>query len=82
MAADGNGSVACTAHRTYESERLEVLTGVFWFCVRHPANAKGPDIGGSGTLEGAKIIAKADSGRCPPSRARESTFTRGLRGLH
>jgi hypothetical protein len=46
-----------------EIERLEVVTGVFWFRIRRLVNAKGPDIGGSGTLKEAKIIAKADSGR-------------------
>jgi hypothetical protein len=42
--ADGSGSVAWTAHSTYEIERLEVVTGVFWFRARRLVNAKGPDI--------------------------------------
>jgi hypothetical protein len=70
--SDGSGSVARSTHSTYEIERLEVMTGVSWFRVRRLANARGPDIGGSGTLEGAKIITKADSsaaGLCPLARA-------------
>jgi hypothetical protein len=85
---DGSGSVAWTAHSTYEIERLEEVTGVFWFRVRRLASAKGPDIGGSGTQDYCQGRqwqpgSKAICGRAmPPSRARESTFTRGLRGLH
>jgi hypothetical protein len=47
--ADGNGSVAWTAHSTDEIERLEVMDGRL--LVSRLVNAKGPDIGGSGTLE-------------------------------
>jgi len=77
--SDESGSIAWTAHSTYEIERLEVVTGVSWFRVGRFANAKGQDIGGSGTLQRAKIIAKADNGRrgarrfaaglCPLARA-------------
>jgi hypothetical protein len=89
--ADGNGSITWTAHSTYEIERLEVVTGVFWVSRPTPCQREGAGHRGWRDAGRAKIIAKADSGdgvicgRAIPlarTRARESTFPRGLRGLH
>jgi hypothetical protein len=74
---DGNGSVTWTAHSTYEIERLEVVTGVFWVSRPTPCQREGAGHRGWRDAGGAKIIAKADSGRrgdlrqgYAPSRAR------------
>ena len=87
---DGNGSVTWTAHSTYEIERLEVVTGVFWFCVRRLANAKGRTSGVAGRWREPRLLPRptvadgeqGDLRGYAPSRACEATFARGLRGLH
>jgi hypothetical protein len=56
-------SVAWTADSTYEIERLEVVTGVFWFCVGRLATRRGQTSGGRGRWREPRFIAEADSGR-------------------
>jgi hypothetical protein len=88
--SDGSGSVAWSTHSTYEIGRLEVMTGVSWFRVRRQCEGAGHrglrDARGSQDYNQGRqwqTGSKALCGRAmPPSRARESTFTRGLRGLH